>query len=132
MITAFYAGILALGLVFFSFETIKARRKFRVSVGTGPNDEIAQIVGAHSNFTGYVPMLLLLLYFAERAPGTPTWAVQALGLAIVLGRLFHYLAFRGKMHFKLRVLGMQLTLWSLIVLGSINIFNYARLLLTPN
>ena len=127
MITSLYAGFLALLLLLISMDTIKARRAHKISLGVGPNNEIATIVSAHANFISYVPILLLLLFFAENSSLISKYLIHALGIAIFLGRLLHFFAFRGtKMNFKRRVLGMHLTLWPLIILGFINIFIYYK------
>jgi uncharacterized protein len=128
MITSLYAGFLGLILFLISMETIKARRAHKISIGVGPNNEIATVVSAHANFVAYVPLLLLLLFFAENSSLISNLIIHALGFAIFLGRLLHYFAFRGpKMNFKWRTLGMYLTLWPLIILGFINIFIYFRI-----
>ncbi len=129
MITQLYAGILALILFFISMDTIKARRFHKVSIGLGPNNEIAPMASAHSNFIAYVPILLLLLFFAESSQLISKYIIHLGGLAISIGRIFHYMAFRSpKMNFKWRVTGMKLTLWPLIIFGLINIYIYLRTL----
>lgn len=125
MLVSFYAGLL--GLLFFamSLETIKARRKHLVSLGSGPNNEIAAIVSAHANFAAYVPILLLLVWFVSQRTIYPTWLLHMLCGAFTLGRLLHYVAFRGeKMKFRYRVWGMYLTLWPLIILSILNVISF--------
>lgn len=131
MITQLYAGILALILLFISMDTIKARRFHKVSIGLGPNNEIATMASAHSNFISYVPILLLLLFFAESSQLISKYIIHLGGLTISIGRILHYMAFRSpKMNFKWRVIGMKLTLWPLIILGLINIYIYLRTLIS--
>lgn len=125
MIASLYTGILVLVYICISAETILARRKHKVSIGVGPNSEISSIVSAHANFAAYVPILILQLWFAESSQLiAPIW-LHVIGVAIVVGRFSHYLAFRApKMNFKLRVAGMQLTMWPMIVLAVINIVTF--------
>lgn len=126
MITGLYAGIL--GLLFFklSVDTIRGRRTHKISLGTGPQNEILPLVSAHSNFSGYVPLLLILLYIAEEAK-LSAYLIHAFGISITLGRVFHYLAMKeGGNAFKKRVTGMMLTLWPLIILSVMSVGIYFR------
>ena len=125
MITSFYAGILALLFMKISMDTIKARRANRVSLGYGANNEIVEIVSAHANFAAYTALLLLLTFLAEQAQIISAYLIHLLAAAFTLGRFLHYFAFVAeKMNFKLRTIGMQLTLWPLVILACINIYIY--------
>lgn len=117
MITAIYAGLL--GLIYFrlSLETIFARQKNQISIGSGKEDQIAQIVAAHSNFSAYAPLLLILMALAEYIGKVPLWTLHLYGVLITLGRLLHFLAFRGKMNFPMRKVGMHMTLWPLLLMS---------------
>ena len=122
MITALYAGLLGLLYAKLSLDTIQARRKHRISLGVGPNGEIEQIVSAHGNFAAYASMLILQLGMLELCDKMPVYAIHAFGLTMALGRGLHYAAFRSnRMNFKLRVLGMHLTLWPLILMSAMNV-----------
>jgi len=127
VITSLYAGLLALVLFKLSLDSINARRTHKISVGYGPNNEIAGVVSAHANFVAYVPLLLFLLWMAERSGLYPEYLIHVLGLAFTLGRVLHYLAFTGKkIDFKKRVLGMHLTLWPLLLLAALNVALYVQ------
>lgn len=122
MIIPIYAGILGLLFAKMSLDTIGARRKHQVSLGVGPNREIENFVSAHANFAAYVPVLLILAYLLEISGHIPAVFVHLLCMLFTLGRVLHYAAFCGThMNFKLRVMGMQLTLWPLIVSSIANI-----------
>lgn len=125
MITTLFAGVLGVLYFFISIDVIKNRKKYQVSLGYGPNNEIAEIVSAHSNFSSYAPLLLILTYLLETSPWIPIWATFVLALGFTLGRVLHYLAFKGKkMNFKLRVKAMMLTLFPLLILGILNILDF--------
>jgi uncharacterized membrane protein YecN with MAPEG domain len=129
LITFFYAGILAILYFYISFQTIKMRQKYQISLGSGPKNEIENYTSAHANFNAYVPILILLTYFLELSMTSSYWLpffiLHLFGIAIVLGRIFHYRAFTAeKMNFKFRKLGMYFTLWPLMVLGILNIIYY--------
>lgn len=126
MITSLYAGILGIIYYFISTDTIKARRKNKISVGSGKNNEILHLVSAHNNFASYIPLLLILLYLLEQQNVYP-WLLHLLAISFVAGRLFHYYAFKAEeMNFKGRVRGMVLTLFPLIILSVLNIFIFFR------
>ncbi|MCB0376980.1 MAG: MAPEG family protein [Bdellovibrionales bacterium] len=123
MITLLYAGILGLFYFKISMDTIKARKKHQISMGYGKDNEIIQYVSAHNNFASYVIFLLLLLYLVESSQMYSPYLLHGLGTTFTLGRFFHYFAFvAGKMNFKRRVLGMQMTLIPLLILSLLCIF----------
>jgi len=125
MITGLYAAILALLYARISLKVIGARRQNRISLGAGPQGEISAIVSAHANFAAYVPLLLLLTYFLEVGGRMSPYVLHLIAAAYTVGRILHYLAFRGpEMKFRLRVAGMQLTLWPLIVLALLNAYGF--------
>jgi uncharacterized membrane protein YecN with MAPEG domain len=121
MITSIFASIL--GILYFrlSLDTISSRRKNKVSLGAGDNNQVLQVMSAHSNYSNYVPILLILLYLLESSQKIPWWAIVLLGSIFTLGRVLHYLAFKNKMNFKLRVRGMQMTLIPLMIMSVMNL-----------
>lgn len=127
MLTSFYLSLLALVFVRISLDTINARRRAKVSLGPGANDEILGYVSAHSNFQSYVPIIGLLMYFYENSELFNELALHAIGLTVLAGRLVHYIGVRNAraQNFKFRVAGMQMTIWPLIVLTLLNLANFA-------
>lgn len=108
-ITAFYAGLLALGFVWLATRVIKARRVYRVALGTGQHRLVERAMRAHGNFSEYVPFALLLLALAE-VNGLPAWALHVLGVTLAAGRVFHAHGITQEPEeFKWRVLGASLT-----------------------
>ena len=127
MITPLYAGILGILFFLISVETIKARKRNQVSLGVGSNNEIENMVGAHSNFSAYTPMFLMLLFFTEGMNTLPVIVTHGLGVLFCTGRLLHFIAFRGRaMNFKLRKVSMHLTLWPLFFVSMVSIYTYAK------
>jgi uncharacterized protein len=88
VITALYAGVLALILVGLAMRVIRIRRGKRIAIGDGNDDNLARRIRAHANFTEYVPIALVMMLLVELS-GYPAWIVHGLGLALVVGRLFH-------------------------------------------
>jgi len=117
MITALYAALLG---IFFTVLTLRvlALRGVTPLKWLAFNNFGAQAleraVRAHGNFIEYVPMVLLMMYFAEAAELSPL-RVHITGGLLLLGRVMHGICF-GFMKFNmpLRIGGMVLTLLALI------------------
>ena len=117
MITALYAALLG---IFFTVLTLRvlALRGVTPMKWLAFNNFGAQAleraVRAHGNFDEYVPMVLLMMYFAEAAELSPL-RVHITGDLLLLGRVMHGICF-GFMKFNmpLRFGGMVLTLLALI------------------
>ena len=86
--TAFYAGILALLYIALSFRVIKLRRKLRVGIGHGEENELHRAIRVHGNFSEYVPFALMLLLLLE-LNNEATWILNVLGSMLFLGRIAH-------------------------------------------
>jgi uncharacterized membrane protein YecN with MAPEG domain len=113
-ITFLYAAVLALLFVALSFRTLRMRRRLRIAVGDRGNDAMLRAMRVHANFAEYVPLCLLLFYFAEEAGARPV-LVHAYGISLVAGRVLHAW---GVSHlsenYRFRVAGMTLTFLPLI------------------
>ena len=119
MTSAIYASLGALLIVWLSLRVIKLRHRERVSLGDGGNDELRAAIAAQANAVEYIPIALLLL-FALEFNEAPTLLVQLLGVTLLTGRVVHAYALLGE-HLGLRVRGMQITLWTIIVLALANL-----------
>lgn len=119
MITSIYASLLALLIVRLSLAVIKLRRKNRVSVGDGGNEELQLAIRTHSNAVEYIPITLMLLLTLE-LNGAPKILIHILGVTLLVGRILHAMGLPTK-DFKKRVLGMQITIYLLIGLAILNI-----------
>lgn len=120
-ITAIAASILALIFIRLSFAVITFRKRHRVSLGSGGHDDLERAIRAQGNFAEYVPLSVLLLACLEWN-GAPAWLVAIPAVAIIGGRLFHAKGMHDKPPvFRRRVLGMQLTLTSLLALAVLNL-----------
>ena len=87
-ITLVYAGALALLFFVLSVNVVRTRRSSKVSIGDGGDQLLQRRIRAHGNFAEYVPLVLLLILFAEES-GAASWWVHALGGALMLARLMH-------------------------------------------
>jgi hypothetical protein len=124
MITATYAAVLALVFVGLSVRTIRLRRRARVAIGDGGDKLLARAARVHANFAEYVPLALLLIYFAESS-GAPKPAVHALCALLLIGRLVHaWGVSQPKEDFRFRVAGMAMT-FAAIVLAALALLSFA-------
>lgn len=120
-VTAVIASVLALVLVRLSFAVITLRRRHKVSLGSGGHDALERAIRAHGNFAEYAPIGLVLLACLE-SNGAPWWLVAVPGAAFVAGRLFHAKGVnQPPPNFGHRILGMQLTLSTLLALAVLNV-----------
>lgn len=85
--TAFFAGLFGLLYVGLSGWVVGGRVSNDVLVGSG-DDSLQRRIRAHGNFSEFVPLALLLIAFLE-AGGTKHWIVQALLVALLIGRILH-------------------------------------------
>lgn len=108
-----YAALL--GLLFFSLtiRVIGYRRKHKINLGTGGDEQLERLMASHSNFAEFTPLILLLLCMVE-VKGWPTVVVHALCCLLVFGRLAHSESLPRK-SLPLRVAGMVATMISLVV-----------------
>ncbi len=119
MISAIYAVLSALLIIYLSFKVIKSRRKHRISVGDGGNEELQTAQGAQSNAIEYLPISLILLFYLEYN-GAGAWIIHLAGAALISGRIIHaHGLLNGSM--RRRVLGMQITIYVLIGLCLLNL-----------
>jgi len=119
MITSIYASLSALLIVKLTLSVIKLRRKNRISVGDGGNEELQLAIRTHSNALEYISITLMLLLTLE-LNGAPKILIHILGATLITGRILHAMGLPAK-DLKKRVLGMQITIYLLIVLAILNI-----------
>lgn len=121
MITALYASLLALWLVFLSFRVIALRGSpvfAFLNINTDDDEMLQRAIRAHGNLTEYAPMMVILLYLLE-TNGTDPGTLHSIGLAFLIGRLMHGICFGFmKSSMPLRIGGTVLTLTPLLI-GSI-------------
>ena len=114
-ITSFYAALIALIFVLLSARVILYRRKNRLSLGDEGDRSLLKRMRAQANCAEYAPFGILMVALVELA-GTPGVIVHILGLMLFAGRLIHGYGFSASPPImRFRVLGMVLTLLSLIV-----------------
>lgn len=120
MVTALYASICALLIVFLSLKVIRLRREHRVMLGDGDHADLKAAIRIQGNATEYIPITLILMLLLEWA-GAFWWLIHIAGITLVTGRLIHASALKES-NVKRRVLGMKITFYLIIALSALNIF----------
>ena len=115
MVTALYAGLLALWLVVLSIAVIRRRGSGRISLGDGGDPRMLRAIRGQANFAEYVPLALLMMLMLETGHFS-IYVLHALGITLLVARLLHGYAFSFTDHFHFgRVAGAGLTFLVLII-----------------
>ena len=108
-VTPAYSAVFALLFFVLSLRTIRMRRRFGVGVGHGNQSLLERAARAHANFAEYVPLTLLLIFFAELQSAS-AWVIHGLCVALLAGRLSHaYGVSQPEENYAFRVTGMAMT-----------------------
>lgn len=122
MITSLYAAILGLLICKLALIVIKKRRKNKVAYADGGVLELQIARTAHSNAVDYVPITLILLFLLEQTE-CHYLVIHLFGIVFVAGRIIHAKNILSE-NMKGRVLGMQITIYSIIALSIANIIYF--------
>lgn len=126
MITPLYTAVIALVFVGLSVRTLLLRRRSKVAIGTGQDPILSRAARVHANFAEYVPIALILVYFLEIQTDTSV-QIHLLCIALIAGRLIHaYGVSQVNENYRFRVLGMFLTLSTIIFASTRLIASYLR------
>ncbi|ALR94284.1 MAPEG family protein [Vibrio alginolyticus] len=120
MITALYANILAILIIWLAVQVIKQRRLNQIAYADGGVEALQIARSAQSNATEYIPITLILMALLEFNSAYPTW-IHLTGIIFVIGRVIHAKGILKK-DLKKRIRGMQVTflvILSLVVLNMI-------------
>jgi len=88
MITALYASICGLLLVFMAVRVSYTRGKEKVDLGDGGKEAMLRAIRLHGNAAEYIPISLILLFFLEMQ-GSAHWFLHLCGIVLVISRLLH-------------------------------------------
>ena len=115
-VTLFFTAVFVVLSVPMSVSVGLRRAKTGISMLHGDDDDLLRRIRAHGNFVEYVPLALIALAGAEVA-GAPAWFLMSCGTTLLVGRLFHYVAFRRTNNSTGRAIGAFLTSLATIGLG---------------
>ncbi len=118
MTSVIYASLSAFIIIWLSMNVINVRTRNKIRDGDGDNKELQISMAAQSTATEYIPIALLLLFALEYNHGN-IWLVHVSGIALITGRLIHAQGLLSE-KIKRRVLGMQITIYTIISLAIIN------------
>ena len=123
MITALYASLCGLLLVFMAVRVSYTRGKQRVDLGDGGKELMLRAIRTHGNAAEYIPISLILLFFLEMQ-GSAHWFLHVCGITLVVSRLFHMQGLMASSKLNPgRLVGTGLG-WALIVVMSLdNLFH---------
>lgn len=122
MITGMYAALAALMIVALARNVIALRRQHKVALGDGGHQDLLAAIRAHANAVEYLPIGLLLLLLLELSQG-PAWLIHLLGSLFIIGRLIHANGV-SKAIITRRIIGMQFTIWLLIIMAVLNLLAF--------
>ena len=88
MITALYAAICGLLLMFMGIRVSYTRGKQKVDLGDGGKDAMLRAIRVHGNAAEYIPISLILLLCLEMQ-GSNHWFLHVCGITLVISRLLH-------------------------------------------
>jgi uncharacterized protein len=112
-VTLTAAGVAALLNIWLAVRVGQVRTKEKISVGDGGNDAVIRRMRAHSNFTEFTPIVLILIAGLEYATTSLwLWAVMAI---YSLARIAHAFGMDGWM--PARMIGTLVTMVTTLGLG---------------
>jgi uncharacterized protein len=94
----------------------QARTKGGVSIGDGGDEFLIRRMRAHANFVESAPFVLVLIAALEATGGTNNWLWGG-GILYIIGRLAHGLGMDGGTFAKGRMVGIMITLLTLLGLA---------------
>lgn len=109
LITAFYAGLNALILIWLTANVVRFRSAGKISLGDNGDPAVFKAIRGHANATETMPIMLIMLTLAELI-GAPAVAIHLAGGLFTIGRILHALHFTGLAPMNFRMYGMMLTL----------------------
>lgn len=121
-VTPIYLAIAVALYSFMAFAVIANRRRRRISIGDGNQQDFARIIRGHANFAEYAPITLLAIACAELA-GAPAAALHLSGVLLIAGRSLHAYSFLfTPAGMTSRVSGMVLTFLALWIAAAAGIY----------
>ncbi len=123
-ITSIYAALLGIMFTAITLRIALIRNVRSLSMGHGGDLDFEKLIRGQANFTETVPIALILIFLLEHQ-GTAAVTLHTLGIALLLGRISHYLQLTGTLqHTIFRVIGMVLTLSAILIASTRLLFGY--------
>jgi len=124
IITALYASLLALIVLWLCYKVVVFRRLKGVDIGDNGNELGQRHIRAQQNAVEYIPLVLVLFAVYELNQGSHL-ILHVMGVALVFARLIHPLGFVGKKGISFgRFYGTLITWLCILLLAGLNIFTF--------
>ncbi|MEQ5835535.1 MAPEG family protein [Marinobacter sp. R17] len=126
-VTAVFAAITAILMLFLALRVSLFRRKLNVGMGDGGQKDIQVAIRAHANLVEYAPITLILMGLGE-LNGVYVIYVYAIGMLFIVGRLLHAWGFiRSRGGYALsRMFGTLFTWLSILVMAALTLLNVVQ------
>ena len=122
IITALYASLLALIILWLSYNVVNFRRKRQVDLGDGGHDDGIRHIRAQQNTIEYIPLILILMAVYEINNGLPL-ILHITGIVLVIARIIYPLGLVAKKGASFgRFYGTLFTWLCLLALIVLNLF----------
>jgi uncharacterized membrane protein YecN with MAPEG domain len=123
-VTFLYTGLF--GLLYFALTAYVVRHRMlekkMFGHDTDVNSKLHRAVRIHANFNEYVPFILFMMALDEMS-GRSIPMVHAFGIALIIGRLSHFIGLRSTHGKSLpRAIGAALTFLVLLILSVLLIY----------
>lgn len=120
-LVAIYAGVNIFLLLALALMVVGARRRTKVSLGTGDDESLLRATRVHGNAAEYIPAGLVgLSILGVMNPEAPQWAIHLCGGLLTAGRLLHAIGFSGNSGVSFgRAAGTMLTWTAFIATGGL-------------
>lgn len=119
MITALYAALLALLMMWLAVQVIKQRRKNKVAYADGGIEGLQIARSAQGNAVDSIPITVILLALLEMN-GANVLLIHGLGILFLVARIVHARAILAQ-DLKGRIMGMKLTFATMFTLVILNV-----------
>ncbi len=118
-VTPMYAAGLGIILLILSIRVVAViRAKGGVLYGDGGNADFTPVLRGQQNFIEYVPLILILIAFAEAGGSSAQW-IHGMGAALLVARVLHPLGLTTKAGVNpLRFIATNLT-WIVLLVASV-------------
>ena len=117
LITALYAGLMAIVVPFMIVKIARLRTLHKVSRGDGEVEELSRFIRAHANFIETVPLALILMAIME-TQNFSIYVLHLMGIALIISRLCHWIGMTtGSGYGRMRMIGMILVMALYLLAG---------------
>lgn len=116
-VTALFAGLLGLWIIFLATRVVRFRLGTRISLGFGDDPAGERLIRGHANAVETIPIFLIMLGLAEGL-NSPHWFLYGAGAVFTIGRVMHGTHFlKVREGLTLRFYGMIMTVGATVVLA---------------